>query len=110
MHRVLLVDQDSDHAERLAGHLRQHGLSVLIAESIPEAIYRLQQRIPSCELVLIATSGMPDPWLGALRSLVHASRQSCMCLGPLFLFISSVKCNPHVQLRIERLGARYVHE
>jgi CheY-like chemotaxis protein len=110
MRRVLLVDQDSDHAERLAARLRLHGLIVLIAPSVSEAIRRLQQRIPPCELVLVAASGTPDGWFGILRALIQASRQSCMCLGPLFLFASSVKCNPHVRLRIERLGARYVHE
>ena len=110
MYRVLLIDQDAIHAERLATRLRQHGLAVLIAASIPEALRRLQQRIPSCELVLIAASGMPDQWLGILRALVQASRQSCLCLGPFFLFAASLKCNPHIRLRIERLGARYVHE
>lgn len=110
MRRVLLVGQDSDYTERLAARLRQHGLIVLIAESIPEAIRQLQQRIPFCELVVVAASGMPDRWLGILRALVQASQQSSMCIGPLFLFVASLKYNPHTRLRIERLGARYAHE
>jgi CheY-like chemotaxis protein len=108
MHRVLLVDQDAVHAERLASRLRQHGLVVLIPKSIPEATRRLKQRLPSCELVLVAALGIPDYWLAVLHSLVQASQQSCMCPGPLFLFVSNVKCTPHVRLRVEHLGARYV--
>jgi ActR/RegA family two-component response regulator len=110
MYRVLLVDQDANHAERLASRLRQHGLAVSIAEGIPEARRCLQRRIPPFELVLVVASEMPDRWLGVLRALVQASRQSCMCLGPLFLFVTPTKCNPHMRLRIEHLGARYVHE
>ena len=37
MYRLLLIDQDATHAERLATRLRQRGLEVLIAESIDEA-------------------------------------------------------------------------
>jgi ActR/RegA family two-component response regulator len=108
MYRLLLIDQDSMHAERLATCLREHGLGVLIAESIEEAARRLQQRLPSFELVVVVTSGMTEQWLVALRRLVEASRQYSMCRGPLFLFASRRKCSPNLRLRIERLGARYV--
>jgi len=107
---LLLIDQDANHAERLALSLRQHGLAVSIANSVSEAARKLQQRIPVYELVLVAASGMPDQWLEALCILVQASRQLCLSLGPFFLFAARQKCNPHLQLRIERLGARYACE
>jgi CheY-like chemotaxis protein len=110
MYRALLVDQDANHAERLALCLRQHGLTVSIADSVPEAARRLRQRIPTCDLVLVAASGMQDQWPEALCVLVRASRQLCMSLGPLFLFASRQKCYPRLRLRIERLGARYACE
>jgi ActR/RegA family two-component response regulator len=109
MYRLLLIDQDSMHAERLATCLRERGLGVLIAESIEEAARRLQQRLPSFELVVVVTSGMTEQWLVALRRLVEASRQYSMCQGPLFLFVARRKCSPNLRLQIERLGARYVH-
>jgi ActR/RegA family two-component response regulator len=110
MYRALLIDQDTNHAERLAFRLRQRGLVVTIAESVSKAARHLEQRIPIYELVLVVAAGAPDQWLDALRSLVHASRQFGMFLGPLFLLISRSRCNPHLRLRIEHLGARYACE
>lgn len=110
MYRALLVDQDMNHAERLASRLRQHGLVVSIADNVPAAELRLRQRIPTCDLVLVAASGTPDQWLDTLRILVQASRQPCLSFGPLFLLAAHQKCNPHLRLRIERLGARYACE
>lgn len=110
MPRVLLVDQDSGHAGRLAALLGQRGLAVEVESSSLEAVGRLRERIPSFELVLVAASGMLEPWIGILRALVRASRQSCMCVSPLFLFIARTNCSPHTRLQIEHLGARYVRE
>jgi ActR/RegA family two-component response regulator len=108
MYRVLLVDQDTNHAERLALCLRQRGLAVSIADSIPESARLLRQRIPVCDLVLVAVAEMSDRWLDTLLSLIEASRQLHFSLGPLFLLASRQNCNPHFRLRIERLGVRYV--
>jgi response regulator RpfG family c-di-GMP phosphodiesterase len=108
MYRLLLIDQDATHTERLATCLRQRGLAVLIAESIDEAAWKLQQRVPSCELVVVVASEMSELWPGILRKLTRACRPSSMCQGPLFLFVARRKCSPNLRLRIERLGARYV--
>jgi CheY-like chemotaxis protein len=110
MYRLLLIDQDAIHAERLATCLRERGLAVMIAESVEESVRQLQQRLPSYELVVVVASGMPEQWLAILRRLVGACRQCSMCQGPLFLVASSRKCPPHLRLRIEHLGARYVRE
>jgi len=107
MYRVLLIDQDPDHAERLASRLRQHGLTDVIAASIPEAARRLQHRIPVCDLVLVAAAEISDQWLDTLRTLIDSSRQSLLSLGPLFLFTTRQECSPRLRLRIEHLGARY---
>jgi ActR/RegA family two-component response regulator len=110
MHRLLLIDHDRTHAERLAARLRQRGLVVMIAEGIEEAAHRLDQRIPAYDLVVVIAAGLPDAWLGMLRNLVRASRQHSTGPRPFFLFVSQSKCNPRIRLRIERLGARYVRE
>lgn len=110
MYRLLLIDQDAIHAERLASYLRERGLVVLITESTEEAALRLQQRVPSYELVVVVALEMSEQWLGILRKLMQACRQFSVCHGPLFLFASRRKCAPYLRLRIERLGARYVRE
>jgi DNA-binding response OmpR family regulator len=108
MYRLLLIDQDATHAERLAICLRERGIEVMIAESIEEAAQRLQQRLPPYELVVVVASRTPE--LAILRRLVGACRQYSMCRGPLFLVASRRKGSPYLRLRIERIGARYVCE
>jgi CheY-like chemotaxis protein len=110
MYRLLLIDQDSIHAERLAICLRERGLAVVIAESIEESARRLQQRLPPYELVILVASCIPEQWLAILRRLVAACREQSLCQGPLFLFASRRNCSPHLRLQIERLGVRYVRE
>ena len=110
MYRLLLIDHNASHAEHLAARLRQSGLAVMITERIEEAARSLNQRIPPYELVVVIASGLPDEWVEILRKLVRASRQRCTGPHPFFLFVSRLKCNPHMRLRIERLGVRYVRE
>jgi hypothetical protein len=110
MFRLLLIDHNPSHAERLAARLRQSGLAVTITERIEEASRSLNQRIPTYELVVVIASGLPDEWVGILRKLVRASRLRCTGPRPFFLFASRLKCNSRTRLRIERLGARYVRE
>lgn len=110
MYRVLLIDEDPNHAERLALRLRERGLVVLVTSGIPEAARQLSQRIPVFEIVIMAVEGPSERWLGLLRSLIEAARQSCITAAPLFLLASRRKHLPHIRLRIEHLGARYAHE
>ena len=110
MYRLLLIDQDCTHAERVATRLRHRGLAVMIAEGTEEAAYSLSHRVPAYELVVVIASGLPDAWLTTLRKLVRASRQQWTGPGPSFRFASKLKCAPQIRLRIERLGARYVRE
>lgn len=107
MNRVLLVDQDANHAEHLAMRLRQHGLAVVIVLSIAAAVQQLEQRIPAFEVVILAAEA-PDRGIRALATLIASSRQSLFTSGPSFLFASRQRCSPQVRLRIERLGARHV--
>ena len=110
MYRLLLIDQNEIHAERLAMFLRRRGLVVTTTASIEEAERGLHRRIPSYELVVMIAAGSPEPWLTILRRLKKACTPSYLFHRPLFLFVSKHKCNPHMRLRIERLGARYVRE
>ena len=110
MYRLILIDQDEFHAERLAMFLRRRGLVVTTTASIEQAASGLERRMLSYELVVVIASGPPEPWLAILRKLKRACTPSYLFHRPLFLFVSSRKCNPHVRLRIERLGARYVRE
>lgn len=110
MYRLLLIDHDTIHAERLAARLRQRGLVVTIVTSVEEAANRLQMRTLLYELVVIVGSGLPEGWLRILRRVKRACRPLYLLHRPLFLFVSNRKCNPHLRLRIERQGARYIQE
>jgi len=110
MYRLLLIDQNPIHAERLTSYLRCRGLAVTTAASIEEAAGELQRRTLFYALVVVVASGLPEHWLTVLRRLKRACRRSLLFHRPLFLFVSNRKCNPHLRLRIERMGARYVRE
>jgi DNA-binding response OmpR family regulator len=110
MYRLLLMDDDEIHAERLAVAIRERGLSVIIADSSEEAERRLRQRLPSFELLVIVALGTPEQSLAILGRVLKACRPYSMCQGPLILFVSRRKWSSHLRLRIERLGARYVRE
>jgi len=109
-YRLLLIDQNPNHAERLALYLRRRGLVVTITASIEEGEKGLRRRIPLFDLVVLVVSGLPEQGLAVLRKLRMACSKSYFFRRPLFLFVSTQRCNPRLRLRIERLGARYVRE
>jgi CheY-like chemotaxis protein len=110
MYRLLLIDPNTTDAERLAAYLRRRGLAVTTKASIEEAVSELWRRTLSYQLVVVIAPGLPEHWLAVLRRLKWSCRRSYLFHSPLFLFVSNRKCNPHLRLRIERMGARYVRE
>lgn len=109
MDRVLLIDENANHAERLAQRLRQRGLAVHIVSSIPEGSQILKQRISLFDIVLMAIETKPENWIDSLRLLVESSLQLNHSTRPLFLFASQQMCIPRTRLRIEDIGACYAH-
>jgi len=110
MYQLLLIDQNPIHAKHLTAYLRRRGLAVTTTASIEEASGELQRRTLSYALVVVIAPELPEQWLAVLRRLKRACRRTLLFHRPLFLFISNRKCNPHLRLRIERMGARYVRE
>lgn len=108
MYRVLLIDENANHAERLVARLRERGLAVQVV-GLQQAARFLKQRIPVFDIVIFAVESTPECWLASLRSFVEASRQLSLAFGPLFLFASRQMCSSFARLRIERLGVRYAH-
>ena len=110
MYRLLLIDQDPKHAERLAVYLRRRSLVVTTTASIEQGEKSLRHSIPDFDLVVLVVPGLPEQGLAILRKLRMACGRSYFYRRPLFLFVSVQKCSPRLRLRIERLGARYVRE
>jgi len=110
MKHILLIDQNPIRAKRLTAYLCRRSLSVTTTASIEEAAGELHRRTLSYALVVVIASGLPEHWLAVLRRLKRACRRSRLFHRPLFLFVANRKCNPHVRLRIERMGARYVRQ
>lgn len=108
--RILLIDDDGPHAQRLIEHLCAPGLSVELCLAVPQATSRLKRRDAHYALVIVNVSDASQSWLGALHTLDEASRQSGVGAGPLFLCVSTVKQRALFRLQIERMGGRLVYE
>src|ERR1019366_1814925 len=107
--RVLLLDYDHAHAERLAERLLVHSLEPDTQSDLQQALIQLHRNSGQYEVVLINVSDN-SPWLTTLRKLQDACRQPDGHSAPLFLCVSKIKKPAAFVLRIEKMGARYVCE
>jgi DNA-binding response OmpR family regulator len=110
MPRVLLVDNDRDHAEQLGRELAERRLTVIRTGDSGAAIAQLRSREHLCDLVILCMAGRSRPWLEVLRDLQQASHQAGLREVPLFLCASRQQFGVDFQLQIERMGARYACE
>ena len=110
MPHVLLVDTDQRHAERIRECLESHALEVEVCSDSEEASTWLRRESSNYEVVVLNISDVKLPWFSILARLHEACFQSQRYPTPLFLCTSSTKRSPEFQLRMERLGARYVYE
>lgn len=110
MAKVLLIDDDGDHAEQLARGLAERRLTVTRAADGEAAIAQLRNREQPCDLVILCMARRSVPWLEVLRTLQHAGWQAGFREAPLFLCVSRLQRGIDFQLQIERMGARYADE
>jgi CheY-like chemotaxis protein len=110
MPRVLLVDIDKQHAERIRGSLVFRAREVDVFADPKEAAARLQQARADYQVVILNVSNVLMPWINILANLQAACFQSGVFPSPLILCTSTIKQSFEFQLRIERMGARYVYE
>ena len=110
MLKVLLIDDDGDHAQQLGRRLGERKLTVIRTADTGAAIAQLQNREHLCDLVILCMAGRSGSWLEALRDLQHASWQAGSREVPLFLCVSRLHFGIDFQLQIERMGARYAFE
>lgn len=106
---ILLVDDDSIHAQKLTQRLRQKGLFLEICHGVQDAMGRLRQPAAQYDLVIVNVSGSCRPWGRILRDLREASYRSSRP-GPLFLCVSQTTKPPQLRLRLEQGGARLAYE
>jgi ActR/RegA family two-component response regulator len=110
VYRVLLIDEDCQHAEQLSGQLQRRGVMVSLAKDVLEAEKQLRRTIHAYEVVILILADRSKPWLSILRRMLEASRQRELPIGPLFLCVSRIAREAEFQLQIEGMGARYVLE
>ena len=110
MNRLLLVDDDSDHAGRFGIILAQRGFAVTRVAEIGEAIKRLQAGAHAWEIVVLIIGDLSMSWLTALHNMQEAAWHGAMPEVPFFLCVSKRELGTDFQLRIERIGARYACE
>ncbi len=110
MPRILLIDEDHDHAERLRRELAARRLEVIHAADYGEAAGQLRKREPLYDLAVLCMTGPARPWVTVLRDLQSACLQAGLLDIPLFLCVSRAYLGVDLHLQIERTGARYVWE
>jgi DNA-binding response OmpR family regulator len=110
MTSVLLIDDDAAHGERVGIMLAQRGLAVTRVADIGEAIKRLRVRAREWEIVVLVFGDQSRPWFSVLQNLQEAAWHGAFPEVPLFLCVSKRDLGTDFELRIERMGARYVCE
>jgi DNA-binding response OmpR family regulator len=110
MHRVLLIDDDEDHAGHLDGVLTERGFIVIHVADHRQATAMLRNRTTVCDLVILSMAHRSRAWLTVLRDLQEAGTQARFLEVPQFLCVSRFHLGADLQLQIERMGARYACE
>lgn len=110
MIKVLLIAGDPIRAKDLERTLNRRGLVTSYSVSIREAVRQLECRTASFDLVVLAIGDRSQPWLEILHRLQEAAWQTGIGEFPFFLCISRLNYGADFQLRIERMGARFVIE
>lgn len=108
--KVLLVDTDQQHAECVRAGLSFHDFAVYVCFDPEHAAMRLRRAGNDFDLVILNVSSPSLLWVNILAKLQSACFESGVYPSPLFLCTSITKRPPEFELRIERMGARYVFE
>ena len=111
MQRVLLIDNDAAHASDLGAYLhRTLRVSIVIVESVQDAIVNLKSGTSRYEVAIINASDPQQSWGETLQRLHEACLQARPISCPKFLCLTRQRREPLFVLNIEHMGARYVHE
>jgi hypothetical protein len=110
MTRVLLIDENADHARQLGSELAQRQLTVVREADVVDAVRNLRKSAIVYDFVILIMADRSRPWLRALHGLQQAGQQKGFFELPLFLCVSRLHLACEFQVQIERMGARYVFE
>jgi hypothetical protein len=110
MVQVLLIDNNKPHVEAVRARLRRHRVEVEVCADPAAVTGRLRRTGSRYEVVILNVSDHRQPWLRLLSKFREASLQAGNYPAPLFLCVSTGEQPVDFELRIERMGARYVCE
>ena len=110
MPKVLLIDDDDDHASRLDCVLTERRCIVTRAADCGLAVAMLRTHATMYDLVILSMAGRSRPWLTVLRKLQESGGRAGFLEGPQFICVSRLHLGIDLQLRIEGMGARYASE
>ena len=108
MKRVLLLDDDEDHAELLALALHGGGYSVTMKTSAQHALVDIQRHRSDVDVVIVKSAfTRREDW-----NLLECICRMCGSdeLGPSILCVSPLYSDPRIRLEVERRVARLVYE
>jgi len=107
MARILLIDTNQFHANRLTAELQHHNHRVAAAS--PEEIRGdLTRILPQFDVVVVnVTADRQSAW-DLLANICQGA--AWLDSGPRVLAVSSVYRGPEARLRAERSGARLVYD
>jgi ActR/RegA family two-component response regulator len=110
MPRALLIDDDANHSAQLGSLLSSRGLTVVRAISVENAVRVLRHDTCGFDLVILIMCDCERAWIKILHDLQQAVAQATLVTAPPFLCVSRVSRGLEFEIRVERMGGRYVAE
>lgn len=106
----LLIDEDSDHAQKVRYCLNAMGHVADICRDVPDAEVKLRCGGSDYELVIVDITNQTKAWRRLIRNLQETAHQARHHASPLFLCITRVRITPQLRLALEQIGARIAYE
>jgi hypothetical protein len=107
MARIILIDSDEIHAKKVASEIERRDHQITAYANARDLFRRLANEQIQFTVVILTFYNRPEDWesLDKLRklSLTRVPRPGILC-------VSRSKWGTDVRLRVERKGARFVHE
>ena len=110
MPKALLIDDDANHAAQLGSLISSRGLTLVRAISVEDALRTFRNGTCGFDLVILTMNDCERAWLKILHDLQQAVAQAALVTAPPFLCVSRVSRGIEFEIRVERMGARYVAE
>lgn len=110
MIRVLLIDDDQGHAQRLMREMCHRGVMAIEAVTVRDGAKRLKFQSTGIDIVILVISDPSQPWLEILSRLQESCWQASIGELPVLLCVIHTRLRPELLIQVENLGARHVIE